>query len=146
MWCARIDREVITGSRFGPIQQFGVGLDGVDLEAASQAGVWVARLPGDLTGNADSVAELAIHHILSLMRRVDDARGGLRAGRWGQPVGRSLSEATVLLVGVGSVGSAIAARLRAFGPRLWAVRAQPSKGGPEGVERVVGVATGQADR
>lgn len=135
---ARVDRETISSSRFGLIQQFGVGLDGVDLQAATESGVWVARLPGDLTGNADSVAELAIHHVLSLLRRVDDARIGLREGRWGQPVGRSLSDATVLVVGLGSVGEAVVARLRAFGPRILAVRAHPQREAPEGVDRVVG--------
>jgi phosphoglycerate dehydrogenase-like enzyme len=137
---ARIDRDVIAGSRFGLIQQFGVGVDGVDLDAANEYGVWVARLPGQLTGNADSVAELAICHVLSLLRRVDDARAGLRDGRWGQPVSRSLSDTTVLVVGLGSVGDAVVTRLQPFGPRLIAVRAHPERGAPEGVDEVLGVA------
>lgn len=134
---ARVDRETIRSSRFGLIQQFGVGLDGVDVDAASEHGVWVSRLPGDQTGNADSVAELAIHHVLTLLRRVDAARKALREGRWGQPVGRSLSETVVLVVGLGTVGAAVVHRLRAFGPRILAVRAHPEREAPAGVERVV---------
>jgi lactate dehydrogenase-like 2-hydroxyacid dehydrogenase len=50
------------------VQQFRVGLEKVDLEAATQQGVWVARIPG----NADSVAELALLQLLALVRRLDE--------------------------------------------------------------------------
>ncbi|HLU57997.1 MAG TPA: NAD(P)-dependent oxidoreductase [Pseudonocardia sp.] len=135
---AEVGAEVIARGPFGLIQQYGVGLDRVDVDAATEAGVWVCRLPGDRTGNADSVAELAVLHVLALPRRLDDARSALAAGRWGQPVGRSLLGTTTVLVGLGVIGTAVARRLAGFGTRLVGVRARPELGGPEPVERVVG--------
>jgi phosphoglycerate dehydrogenase-like enzyme len=135
-----VDEGVIAAGRFGLLQQFGVGLDGIDLEAATEHGVWVARLPGELTGNADSVAELAVLLVLTLLRRFDDARQSLRERRWGQPMGRSVAECAVLIVGLGAVGRAVLARLRPFGSRIVAVRAHPERGGGDGVDWVGGVA------
>jgi hypothetical protein len=140
----------IASGEFGLVQQFGVGLDGIDMDAATHHGVWVARLPGELTGNADSVAELAVLYLLALVRRFDDARRALRERRWGEPMSRSVADCTVLVVGLGAVGRAVVARLRPFGPRIVAVRAHPERGVVAGVEQVVGTsdlvgAVGQAD-
>jgi phosphoglycerate dehydrogenase-like enzyme len=134
---AKISAEVIARGRFGLIQQYGVGLDRVAVDAATEAGVWVCRLPGDQTGNADSVAELAVLQVLALLRRLDEARAALADGRWGQPVGQSLLGTTTVLVGLGAVGTAVASRLAGFGTRLIGVRAHPERGGPDVVERVV---------
>jgi phosphoglycerate dehydrogenase-like enzyme len=123
---------------FGLIQQFGVGLEKVDVAAATERGIWVARLPGDLGGNADSVAEIAVLHLLTLSRRLDDARQTLRDGRWGGPIGASLVGQTVLIVGLGAIGHAVAARLVPFGARLTGIRASPERGGP--VSEVAGPA------
>ena len=135
---ARVDRGVIAAGRFGLVQQFGVGLDAVDIEAATELGVWVSRLPGELTGNADSVAELVVTHVLLLMRRVDEARQALRERRWGQPMGRSLVDSTIVVVGLGASGIAVVNRLRPFGPRILAIRAHPERGAVDGVDRVAG--------
>jgi len=116
--------------KFGLVQQFGVGLEKVDVAAATDRGIWVARLPGELSGNADSVAELAVLHLLALSRRLDDARQNLRDGRWTGPVGTSLSGQTVLIVGLGAIGHAVATRLAPFGVRLAGIRANPERGGP----------------
>lgn len=134
---AKISAEVIARGRFGLIQQYGVGLDRVAVDAATEAGVWVCRLPGDQTGNADSVAELAVLQVLALLRRLDEARAALADGRWGQPVGQSLLGTTTVLVGLGAIGTAVARRLAGFGTRLIGVRAHPERGGPDVVERVV---------
>jgi phosphoglycerate dehydrogenase-like enzyme len=91
-----------------------------------------------LTGNADSVAEMAMLRVLALMRRLDEARAALRERRWGQPVGRSLVGSTVLVVGLGAAGTAIVNRLRPFGARITAVRAHPERGPIEGVAEVFG--------
>src|SRR5579885_1183955 len=74
---ARVDADLIAAGRCGLVQQFGVGLENVDIDAATAAGVLVARLPGDVTGNADSVAELAVLLTLTLSRRLDGARQAL---------------------------------------------------------------------
>jgi len=68
---ARIDADVLEAGSFGIVHQFGVGLDRVDVARAGELGVWVARVPGDQGGNADSVAELTILLLLALMRKLD---------------------------------------------------------------------------
>lgn len=132
-----VGREIIQAGSFGLIQQYGVGLERVDIAAATEAGVWVARLPAGLTGNADSVAELAVAQILTAVRRLDEARSAVANGWW-QPISGSLIGSTVAIVGLGAIGTALAQRLAGFGCRLIGVRAHPEAGGPDGVDTVVG--------
>ena len=80
-------RAIRAGS-FGLIQQFGVGIDNIDLHAAADEGVWVANMPGL---NAVPVAEHAVALLLALARRLPEASKGFEPGRWGQPAGRSLA-------------------------------------------------------
>ena len=136
---ARIGAPIMSSGSFGLVHQFGVGLDGVDIATATQLGVLVARVPGDVGGNADSCAELAVLHLLALFRRLDESRAVLVERRWPhRPVGRSLLDATVLIVGLGAIGAALSRRLAPFGPRLLGVRARPELGGPAGLELVAG--------
>jgi phosphoglycerate dehydrogenase-like enzyme len=136
---APVDAQTLKAGAFGLIQQFGVGLDGVDVATATELGVWVSRVPGDAGGNADSVAELAVLHVLALARRLDETRAALAQQRWpDRPVGRSLLDATVLIVGLGAIGLAVARRLAPFGPRLLGVRARPGRGGPPEVADIGG--------
>ncbi|HZD65335.1 MAG TPA: NAD(P)-dependent oxidoreductase [Acidimicrobiales bacterium] len=135
---ARVDADLIGRGSFGLIQQLGVGLDAIDVPAATEAGVWVARLPADRTGNAASVGEQAVLLLLAVLRQLDQSRAALRSGSWGSPAGRSLVDRQVVILGLGSVGTAVAQRLVGFGCRIIGVRAHPERGGPEGVDRVVG--------
>jgi phosphoglycerate dehydrogenase-like enzyme len=136
---APVSLETMKAGTFGLIQQFGVGLDGVDVAAATDLGIWVSRVPGDAGGNADSVAELAVLHLLALTRRLDESRAALDQGNWpGRPTGRSLLDATILIVGLGAIGAGVARRLAPFGPRLLGVRARPARGGPPQVTVVAG--------
>jgi len=136
---ARITAEVIEAGSFGLVHQFGVGLDTIDVQAATANGVLVARVPGDASGNADSCAELSVLLLLALARRLDESRAVLAERRWpDRPIGRSLLEATVLLVGLGSIGLAVARRLAPFGCRLLGVRARPELGGPPELALVAG--------
>lgn len=128
---APMDRALIQQGHFGLIQQFGVGLDLIDVQAATEAGIWVARLPASSTGNADSVAEHAILLMLSLSRHLQQSE--ISAQRWGQPVGSALLGKTVCIVGLGDIGSALAVRLNAFGMQLIGVREHPERGTPAGV-------------
>jgi len=136
---ARIEAPVISSGSFGLVHQFGVGLENVDIETATRLGVLVARVPGDVGGNADSCAELAVLLLLALSRRLDESRIVLAERRWPErPVGRSLLDATVLIVGLGAIGAALARRLAPFGPRLVGIRARPELGGPAELELVAG--------
>jgi phosphoglycerate dehydrogenase-like enzyme len=138
-WGAPIDAVTIKAGTFGLVQQFGVGIEKIDVQAATELGVWVARIPGDAGANADSVAELAVLHLLALVRRLDETREALWNRRWEQrPLGGTLLGSTILIVGLGATGTAVAARLSGFGARLLAVRAHPEYGAPAGVEEVAG--------
>src|SRR5487761_1202696 len=90
-WGAPVDAVTLKAGTFGLVQQFGVGLESVDVQAATDLGVWVARIPGDAGGNADSVAELALLQMLAITRRLDEAREALWNRRWEQrPLGGTL--------------------------------------------------------
>jgi phosphoglycerate dehydrogenase-like enzyme len=138
-YVARIDAAVIHAGSFGLVQQFGVGLETVDVDAATKAGVWVARVPSAGIGNAESVAEHAVLLMLALSRRWP-AGARLKGALMGEPAGAALLGKTACIVGLGDVGSAVATRLHAFGMRLIAVRRreQPSGDPALGVERVYG--------
>jgi phosphoglycerate dehydrogenase-like enzyme len=134
---AVIDRAVLDAGRFGLVQQFGVGLDKVDLERAAALGVWAARIPGEESGNAASVAELAVLFLLALVRRLDDARAAF--ADWdARPTGGSLLGSTVAIVGLGAIGSALAVRLTPFCGKITGIRARPARGGAPGVAEVAG--------
>ena len=127
----RILPEILSGSRIRLIQQYGVGLDVVDIPAASKAGILVANVSSVGTGNAESVAELAIAHLLMLLRDIPLAMQRFRERKLGSPLGRALWGSTVLVLGYGDIGQEIARRLIAFGVRVIAV----SRHGPEGARR-----------
>src|SRR4051794_30263431 len=78
---ARIDAEIMDAGRFRLIQQWGVGLEGVDLAAARVRGIWVANVPSGGMGNAESVAEFAVLLILALLRRLPEAQAAVRASQ-----------------------------------------------------------------
>ena len=138
-YVARVDEAAIGAGTFGLIQQFGVGLETVDVGAATDAGVWVARVPSRGVGNAESVAEHAVLLMLALSRRWP-AGATLGTRQMGEPSGLALHGKTACIIGLGDIGSALAVRLRPFGLRLIAVRRRPDElGAPElGVERVYG--------
>jgi phosphoglycerate dehydrogenase-like enzyme len=127
---ARVGGEALASPRLRLVQQFGAGLDGVDIEAASRHGIYVANVPSGETANADSVAELAILLMLALARRWSRAQENLRVRRVGAPVGTTLMGKTVAIVGFGGIGRVLARRLRGFGVRIVAV----SRRGPRGEE------------
>jgi phosphoglycerate dehydrogenase-like enzyme len=120
----RIDASLIESGAFRLIQQWGSGLEGVDLEAARRRGIWVANVP-TLGCNADSVAEHNLLLILSLLRRVSDAHANLRKGIVGAPLGQMLGGRTVCLYGLGETALATARRLRACNVRLIGITRDP---------------------
>lgn len=79
---SRIDAGMMDRLRPRLIQQFGVGLEGVDLEAARERGIAVANVSGHDTGNADGVGEIAVLHLLALMRRLREPAPPSRRASW----------------------------------------------------------------
>ena len=114
----RIDAAMIDRHRPRLIQQFGVGLEGVDRHAAAESGIPVNNVPAADTGNADGVGEVAVLHLLALTRRYHEGQAALRARRLGEPTGTSLTGARIVVLGLGAVGRAVAARLQGFGAEL----------------------------
>jgi len=111
---AKVDAALMDRVRPRLIQQFGVGLEGVDVDAAHERGIAVANVPAHDTGNADAVGEIAVLHLLSLIRRFGEARAAVDSGRLGEPVGTALQGARVVVLGLGAIGRAVAWRLRGF--------------------------------
>jgi len=114
----QIDAEALAAApNLKVVARAGVGLDNVDIKAATEAGVMVVNAP---TSNIISAAELTIGHILSLARHIPAAHASLAAGEWKRSkfTGVELFEKTVGIIGLGRIGALIAARLQAFGVEI----------------------------
>ena len=99
------------------VQKHGVGVDNIDLDAATNLGIAVANAPGT---NNEAVADLAIGFMLSLLRSLVDAAISTRGGGWDRFIGRELGELTVGVVGTGRIGRGVIQRLSGFGSRVLA--------------------------
>lgn len=103
--------------RLSVVGRAGVGVDNVDIAAATRRGVLVINSP---TGNVVSAVEHTFALLLALLRRVVPAAVSLASGQWDRAafVGAELEGKTLGIVGVGQVGSRVAARAQAFGARV----------------------------
>lgn len=114
----QLDAEAIGWApKLKVIARAGVGLDNVDIKAATQAGVMVVNAP---TSNVISAAELTVSHILGLARHLQRAHGSISAGEWKRSAftGTELYEKTIGIIGLGRIGALVAERLRGFGVEL----------------------------
>jgi phosphoglycerate dehydrogenase-like enzyme len=110
------------------IQQWGTGLDRVDVEAASQRGIAVANVPSAGSGNAESVAEWCVMAAIAISRRLPILQYNILTGAsWGGPRGNSLLGRTAGIVGLGGIGQALAIRLQPFGMRLLGLQRNPDR-------------------
>ncbi len=113
-----IDADVIAAaSNLKVIGRAGVGLDNVDIEAATEAGVIVCNAP---TSNVISAAEHTVAMITSLARNIPQAHKALTAGRWERSrwKGTELHGKTLGILGLGRIGSLVAERCAALGMDL----------------------------
>src|SRR5579863_5340340 len=103
--------------RLRVIGRAGVGVDNVDLEAATRKGVLVMNTPG---GNAPSVAEHALALMLSMARSIPQLNASMHAGKWEKSgsAGVELRGKTLGLIGLGRVGAEVARRARALEMRV----------------------------
>jgi D-3-phosphoglycerate dehydrogenase len=111
----RMDAEAIAHApRLRVIARAGVGLDNVDVEAATKAGVMVVNAP---SSNVVSAAEHAVALLLAVARNVPQAMAALRGGEWrrGCYTGVELEGKVAGLLGLGRIGALVAQRLAAFG-------------------------------
>ncbi|MBE0011518.1 MULTISPECIES: phosphoglycerate dehydrogenase [unclassified Arthrobacter] len=116
----QVDAEAIAAApKLKVIARAGVGLDNVDIKAATQAGVMVVNAP---TSNIISAAELTVGHILSLARHIPQASAALKGGEWKRSKysGIELYEKKVGIIGLGRIGALVAARLQGFDTEILA--------------------------
>jgi D-3-phosphoglycerate dehydrogenase / 2-oxoglutarate reductase len=116
----QIDTEALAvAPRLKVVARAGVGLDNVDVPAATAKGVLVVNAP---TSNIVSAAEHAVALLLAVARRVPQAAASLRAGEWKRSrfTGVEITDKTVGVVGLGRIGVLFAQRMSAFGTRLLA--------------------------
>ncbi len=110
----KVDAELIAAaSRLVVIGRAGVGVDNVDLDAATRAGITVVNAP---TGNTIAAAEHTLGLLFGIARRIAAADASVRRGEWqrGQFTGTELRGKTLGIVGLGKIGQAIADRARAL--------------------------------
>jgi D-3-phosphoglycerate dehydrogenase len=95
----------------------GIGVDNVDVDAATRKGIVVANAP---QGNILSTAEHTIGLILALVRRIPQAHGELVRGNWEKKrfMGAELHDKTLGIIGLGRVGTLVAQRMHAFGMKI----------------------------
>ncbi len=110
----QVDAELIAaGTRLVVIGRAGVGVDNVDLDAATRAGITVVNAP---TGNTIAAAEHTLALLYGVARRTAAADASMRRGEWkrAQFTGLELRGRTIGIVGLGKIGQAIAVRARAM--------------------------------
>ncbi|KAK9767291.1 hypothetical protein K7432_003022 [Basidiobolus ranarum] len=118
--CGRFDTQVI--DLFGPtlkiISSTGAGYDAVDVEHATNKGIWVSNTPG--VGD-DSTADIAMLLILSTTRNANEAEQTLRQGAWKGdiPLGMDTKRLKLGILGLGGIGKALAQRAHAFGMEMY---------------------------
>lgn len=114
----RVDAELLAAARhLVVVARAGVGLDNVDVPAATARGVMVVNAP---TSNIVSAAEHAVALLLAAARHIPAADASLRQGQWKRSsyTGVELNGKTVGIVGLGKIGQLVAQRLAAFGVEL----------------------------
>ena len=114
----KITRESLSrADRLKVIGRAGVGVDTIDVDAATERGIPVLTAPA---GNTISAAELTMALLLALARRVPAADRSMRAGEWDRKsfTGVELYGKTLGLIGAGRIGGEVAKRARAFGMRV----------------------------
>jgi glyoxylate reductase len=144
----RIDAALLTACpRLRAISSCSVGLDHVDLTAASRLGIPVGHTPGVL---AETTADLAFGLLLAAARRIPEADRFVRAGGWTEArrwepegfLGRDLHGAVLGIVGLGAIGRAVARRAAGFSMRVLGWSRSPragAGGGPSSLARLAGV-------
>lgn len=124
------------------ISNLAVGVDNIDLEAATRAGIPIGHTPGVLT---ETTADLAFALMMAVARRVVESDHFVRAGKWRTwtpklMLGRDIWGATLGIIGWGAIGQAVARRAAGFGMRVLYVsrkgpdQAQTNTAGPEYVD------------
>ena len=114
----KITRKVIENApKLRVVGRAGVGVDNVDVDAATQRGIVVMNTP---SGNTISTAELTFSMLMALARKIPQAHGSMKAGEWNRKAfqGTELYNKTLGILGMGRIGSEVAKRAVAFGMKV----------------------------
>jgi D-3-phosphoglycerate dehydrogenase len=101
--------------RLKVISKWGTGIDSIDQQEAARLGIQVCRTPNAFTL---PVADTVLGYILAFARRLPWMDRAIKSGQWQKNAGRSLSECTLGVIGVGNCGKGVLRRARAFGMKL----------------------------
>src|SRR5215212_4398609 len=113
----KVTKKVIEAAlKLRVVGRAGVGIDNVDVDAATQRGVVVMNTPG---GNTVTTAELTFFMLGALARHIGPAHGSMVAGKWDRKLfqGTELNGKTLGVLGMGRIGSEVARRALVFGMR-----------------------------
>ena len=116
----KITRKVIEAApKLRVVGRAGVGVDNVDVDAATQRGIVVMNTP---SGNTISTAELTFSMLMSLARKIPQAHASMKAGEWNRKAfsGTELYNKTLGILGMGRIGTEVARRAIVFGMRVLA--------------------------
>src|SRR5271154_7635719 len=116
----KITRKVIEAApNLRVVGRAGVGVDNVDVDAATQRGIVVMNTPG---GNTISTAELTFSMLMALARNIPQAHMSMKEGRWSRKEfqGTELLNKTLGILGMGRIGGEVAKRAQAFGMKVLA--------------------------
>ncbi|MGI0150103.1 MAG: hydroxyacid dehydrogenase [Thermoplasmata archaeon] len=114
----KVTKDVLSrGRQLKVVGRAGVGVDNIDVQEATARKIAVVNAP---TASTVSVAELALGHMVSLLRHLTDADRSVKAGKWEKArfEGRELFGKTLGLLGSGRIGAEVAKRAQAFGMRV----------------------------
>jgi D-3-phosphoglycerate dehydrogenase len=114
----KVGAEVIkSAKKLKVIGRAGVGIDNIDIDAATRSGIVVVNAP---TGNIIAAAEHTIALMLALARNVPQANSYLKSGKWRREefIGTEIRNKTLGIIGLGNVGSEVAKRVQAFEMRV----------------------------
>src|SRR6185295_17158550 len=114
----KVTRELMdAATSLRVVGRAGVGVDNIDVAAATERGIVVMNAPD---GNTITTAEHTIALLIALARRIPQANSSLKSGHWERKafVGVELQGKTLGVVGLGRIGRTVAARARAFGMKI----------------------------
>ncbi len=113
-----VSAEVIDeAKRLRVMARFGVGVDNIDLEAATRNGIVVTNAAG---ANRDAVADLVVGLMIGIARRIPWADRQMRTANWVVPVGKPVAETTLGMIGLGAIGKEVVRRLQGFDMKVLA--------------------------
>src|SRR6185436_13894295 len=116
----KVTRKVMEAApKLRVVGRAGVGVDNVDVDAATQRGIVVMNTPA---GNTISTAELTFSMLMAVARKIPQAHGSMKAGEWNRKAfqGTELYGKTLGILGMGRIGGEVAKRANAFGMHVLA--------------------------